>query len=354
MSEILSSVSHVSPMASIRRERELPFPGTVVARLNEKVLANDVIAEGEQTPSYLFLDLVRSLGVSEKDVARFLLHAAGDRLEAGELIAGPAGVGRRTVRAPAAGRIVTFHRGRLLYEVRGKAIGMRAGFPGMVIGTDGTRSVTLETPGALVQGIWGNGRQDFAMLRTVGGGPAERIRTDQLDINLRGALLIGGILDQAATMQQMTQLTVRGLVVGSVTSDLITQVLRMPFPIVLTEGFGEIPMNSAAYSLLTTNAGREAAIDARLGDPFSLQRPEIIIPLPATRKSELPEEVVALAAGTRVRILRPPYAGAVGVIRELPAKAVDYPSGLLARSALVELEGTGTRSVPLANLEVLQ
>ncbi|MCJ7512679.1 MAG: hypothetical protein MUO23_06875 [Anaerolineales bacterium] len=353
MSEILALVSHVIPMALIRRERQLPAPGTVIARLNEKVLASDVIAEGELAPSHVFLDLVRALGVHERDVARYLLHQAGDRLEAGELIAGPAGVGRRTVRAPAPGRIVTFHRGRLLYEVRGKPIGLRAGFPGMIIGTDGTRSVTLETPGALVQGIWGNGRQEFAMLRTVGGA-GESIRSDQLDINLRGALLIGGILNQAGPLQQMTQLTVRGLVVGSATFDLVAQLMRMPFPVVLTEGFGEIPMNSAAYGLLTTSAGREAAIDARMGDAFSQQRPEIIIPLPATRKSELPEEVVALTPGTRVRVLRPPYAGAVGAIRDLPTKAVDYPSGLLARSALVELEGTGTRSVPLANLEVIQ
>jgi len=353
MPEIIAPVSHVTPMGLIRRERKLPGPGTVVARLNEKVLASDVIAEGETAPSHLFLDLVRGLGVPEKDVARYLLHQAGDRLEAGELIAGPAGVGRRTVRAPAAGRIVTFQRGRLLYEVRGRAIGLRAGFPGMIIGTDGTRTVTVEATGALVQGIWGNGKQEFAMLRTVGGA-GERIRSDQLDINLRGALLIGGILEQAGTLQQMTQLTVRGLVVGSVTSDLVTQLMRLPFPVVVTEGFGEIPMNNAAYALLTTNAGREAAIDGRMGDNFSEQRPELIIPLPAGRKSDLPDEVVTLSAGTRVRVVRPPHAGAVGTIRDLPAKAVDYPSGLLARSALVELEGVGTRSVPLANLDVVQ
>jgi len=352
MAEILAPVSHVTPMGLIRRERKLPGAGTVVARLNEKVLASDVIAEGELAPTHVFLDMAHGLGVPEKDVARYLLHQAGDRLEAGELIAGPAGVGRRTVRAPAAGKIITFRRGRLLYEVRGKPIGLRAGFPGMIISTDGTRSVTLETTGALVQGIWGNGRQDYAMLRTVGGA-GERIRSEQLDINLRGALLIAGILDQAGPLQQMAQLTVRGMVLGSATSDLVTQLMRLPFPVVLTEGFGEIPMNNAAYALLTSSAGREAAIDGRMGDPFSQQRPELIIPLPAGRKSDLPEEVVTLAPGTRVRVVRPPHAGAVGSIRDLPAKAVDYPSGLLARSALVELEGIGTRSIPLANLDVV-
>jgi hypothetical protein len=33
---------------------------------------------------------------------------------------------------------------------------------------------------------------------------------------------------------------------------------------------------------------------------------------------------------------------------------VAYPSGVLARSARVELEGSGPAMVPLANLEILQ
>ena len=347
-------VLHVNAMATLRRERELPNAGTVIARLNEKVQAADVLAEGEVGPRHLFLDMVRMLGVAEKDLARYLLHQPGDRLEAGELIAGPVGVGRRTVRAPSAGRIVTFHRGRLLFEVRGKPAALRAGFPGMVIGTDGVRTVVMETTGAIVQGVWGNGRQDYAMLRTLGGGPSERLRPDQLDINLRGALLIAGILDTSAPLQQLTQLTIKGLVAGSMSSDLLSTVPRLPFPVLLTEGFGQIPMNSAAYGLLTTNAGREAAIDARPADPFEARRPELIIPLPASRKADLPEAVVPLAKDLRVRVLRAPHHGAMGIVKEMPAKAVDYASGLLARSAIVDLEGIGPRSIPLANLEVVQ
>jgi hypothetical protein len=42
------------------------------------------------------------------------------------------------------------------------------------------------------------------------------------------------------------------------------------------------------------------------------------------------------------------------VVREVVEEAVAFPSGILARCAAVDLEGIGTETVPLANLEVLQ
>ncbi len=350
---ILPPVLHVLPLTTIRRDRQLPVPGTISVRLNEKVQAQDVIADGELAPRRIFIDVARGLGIREKEVAQTLVHHPGDHLESGDPIAGPVGVARRTVRAPSDGRIVAVSGGRVLFEVLAEPVSLRAGLPGLVISTDGSRSVTLEATGALIQGVWGNGLEEYGMLRTVGGGAGDKMQTSQLDINLRGAVLIAGICDHPAPLHQATELSVRGLVLGSMPSELIPAARRLPYPLILIEGFGEIPMNSAAYSLLTSNVGREAAVLAKTGDAYSFQRPEVIIPLPASRQTDLPDDVIPLKQGVRVRVVRAPYQGAVGVIRDLPAKAFDFPSGLLARGATVELEGHGTRSVPLANLEVL-
>jgi RNase P/RNase MRP subunit p29 len=135
---------------------------------------------------------------------------------------------------------------------------------------------------------------------------------------------------------------------------LVPVARRLSFPVLVTEGFGEIPKNSAAFSLLTTNVGREVTVDGRAGGPYSLERPEVIIPLPAARQVALPDEVVLINPGVRVRVVQAPHIGAVGVVREIPARAVAYPSGVLARSARVELEGSGPAMIPLANLEILQ
>ncbi len=353
-SAYLPPVSHVLPLTIVRRDRTLPIAGTVTARLNERVQAVDVIAEAETAPRHVYLDLARGLGVPPKEAPSFLVRQKGDRVEMGDTIAGPVGVARRTVRAPADGRVVAIEGSRVLFEVRGEPVGLRAGMPAMVVASDGTQSVTLEATAALVQGIWGNGRQDFGVMRTLGSGPAARMQTDMLDINLRGAVLIGGTCDQPAPLHQATELMVRGIVLGSITSDLIPVALRLPYPLMITEGFGQLPMNTVAYAMLTGNVGRDAAVDARPGDRYSYQRPEVIIPMPTSRQADVPDDVIPLAAGVRVRVLRAPFHGAIGIVRDLPVKAADFPSGLLARSAAVEIEGLGNRMIPLANLEVIQ
>jgi hypothetical protein len=350
----LTPVRHVSPLTTIRRERALPVPGSVTVRVNQKVQASDVIAEAEVNRSVAFLDVSRALGVPERQVERLLARPLGQPVEAGEVLAGPAGIARRTVRAPTSGRMVAISGGRVLFEASGEPFALRAGFDATVITTDGVQLVTLETTGALVEAAWGNGKHDFGVLRQVGHGPGDRLQTDHLDINLRGAVLLGGICDNPAPLHQATELSARGLILGSMPSDLVPAAMRLAYPIVLTEGFGRTPMNAPAYLLLQTNVGREVSVDGRMGDPFEAQRPEVIISLPANRQAALPEEMIQLKAGVRVRVLRSPHKGAVGVVRQVLPKAVALPSGILARSANVDLEGVGAATVPLANLEVIQ
>ena len=59
-------------------------------------------------------------------------------------------------------------------------------------------------------------------------------------------------------------------------------------------------------------------------------------------------QVVVLATAT------PLATGAVGQVREVLPKAISLPSGILARCAIVDLDGFGAATVPLANLEILQ
>jgi hypothetical protein len=350
----LPPMAHVLPLAIIRRERRLPLAGVIAVRINQKVTASDVVAEGEAPPRHVFLDLARGLGVPVHEVGRYLRCQRGDALEAGDVLAGPAGMGRRTVRAPSDGIVVSISRGRLLFRMHLGVIEVKAGFPATVIGTDGVQTVLLETTGALIQGVWGNGHHDFGVMRFVGDGPGDRLQADRLDVDLRGAILVGGICDHPAPLHQATELSTRGIVLGGLSSDLIPLAARLPYPVIVTTGFGPLPLDTQTYRLLSSNAGREVALDARKNDPLTGAKPEVVIPLPPTSDADLPEEVIPLKEGVRVRLSRQPYHGAVGVVQEMLAKAVDFPSGVLARSARVDLEGVGTKIVPVDNLEVLQ
>lgn len=191
-------------------------------------------------------------------------------------------------------------------------------------------------------------------MRIVGEGPRDRLLTDQLDVELRGAVLVAGMCDHPAPLQQASDISVRGIILGGLSSDLIPIAESLSYPIIVIDGFGSVPLNQAAFELLNENKGRDAALDARPAEPFEQHRPEVIIPLPVVNIADLPEELVALAPGVRVRVTRRPNSSEVGVVEEILEKTVSYPSGILARSARVDLELVGSTNVPLANLEILQ
>ena len=112
-------------------------------------------------------------------------------------------------------------------------------------------------------------------------------------------------------------------------------------------------MNSAAYTLLTTNDKREVTVNAELLDRYSNNRPEVIIPLPVQEEPEEPEDYVMFAVGQQVRMRRAPHVGMIGSIIDLPEGLSKLPSGLRAPAAEVKLENDTNVLVPLVNLEVV-
>ncbi len=353
-STYLPPLTHAAPLTVIRRELMLPRPGTVLVRLTQKVQSRDVVAECEGDPKYVFLDGARGLGVDSTLLGRYMLKDRSARVEEGDILAQRDGISRRTLRAPGDGHVIALNSGRILFEQTGELYRLRAGFPGTVVETDGIRSVILETTGSLIQAVWGNGLQDAGVMRLVGDAPDDQMTTTRLDINLRGAVLVAGICESEEPLKQAAELSIRGLILGSMQASMIPFVKKLPYPVVLTEGFGMRGINSPAFDLLSGNIGREVSVVAQSLQPFSVKRPEVIIPLPAKSQVDFPEEIVLLEPGVRVRIVRSKHAGESGMVREILEDAVVYPSGIRASSALVDLGSSGTQTVPLANLEVLQ
>ena len=128
---------------------------------------------------------------------------------------------------------------------------------------------------------------------------------------------------------------------------------EMRFPILLTNGFGSLPMNSAAYKLLATNAKREATLNAEVYDRYSGARPEVIIPLPVSSEPAPSIDVEIFAPGQMVRMRRPPMMATIGSIMNLLPGLTILPGGLRAACAEIRFENGEQALVPLVNLEVV-
>ncbi len=351
---MISPITHYLPVTNVRRARLLPIPGRVTVRKGQKVGATDVVAEANLAPEHLLLEVGRGLGLPANKADTFIQRRAGEEVGEGDLIAGPVGIARRVIRSPRAGRVVLAGGGQVLIEVDSRPFELKAGVPGIVTDLVPDRGVVIETTGALVQGVWGNGRIDVGLLSVVARSPQDNLTADRLDVSQRGLVILGGHCESQDVLTNAADIPLRGLILSSMASDLVPVATRMNYPIILIEGFGIIPMNPIAYKLLSTNERREVAVVAEEWHRLSETRPEVIIPLPSSSQLPLPNETDHFNAGQQVRILAAPYKGMTGTLVGLRPGLVALPSGVRAYAADVRLENGESNVVPLANLEVLE
>lgn len=350
---MLAPITHVLPLTTIVRERTLPVAGKVNAHANQRVNPTDVIAEATFAREHVLLDVARTFGVTPAAADKLIKVQEGDRLTTGALVAEIGGIIPRSIKAPRPGRVMVAGGGQVLMEVGDTRIELRAGLPGVVTQVIPERGVVIRTAGALIQGVWGNGRIDNGLMVNLLEKPDDLLTSDRLDVSLRGSVILGGQVREAETLKVAAEMPVRGLILSSIPSALIQTAYQMRYPIMVTEGFGAIPMNSAAFKLLTTNNKREVTVNAEHFDRYAGNRPEVIIPLPISNEPDEPNPFDSFAVGQSVRMRRPPNAGMIGTIVNLPTGLSLLPSGLRAAAADVRLENSENVIVPLVNLEVV-
>jgi hypothetical protein len=348
-------VVHILPLTTIRHERILPIPGRVVVRMDQKVSPVDVVAEANLGYEHVLVDVARLLGISLDKADKLIQCKAGERLTANQVIAQGPGLIPHPVRSLNNGRVVAVGGGQVLIEIGSTVFELRAGFPGTITKVIPDRGVEVTVNGTLIQGVWGNDRVDVGLMLTAPqlNSPGDILESSQLDVSLRGAILIAGHCSDPHTLQVAGELPLRGLILGSISPDLLPLALQAHFPIVVTDGFGHHPMNPVAYRLLTTNIKRDVALNSAPYNRYTGARPEIIIPLPVSQEPPMARDTVVFTNGQQVRLRRNPNIFEVGTLTNMLPGLTDFPSGLRLPAADVLLESGQKVNVPLVNLEVV-
>ncbi len=342
------------PLTLIRRERMLP-EGVGDAQLETssgaRVNLRDVVVRGYHPAPYTAIDAASQLKLRRASMLSDLLQVSvGDHVDQGQLLARHH---RRKLTAPVAGVITLVEDGRVLIKADPVPVEVTAGVNGQVLEVDPARGVLIETYGALLQGVWGNGKRAMGALRFE---PAAGLDDagDALGIQYRGAIVVSKRRLKPAALSLMESQGVAGLIAPSMEADMREAALRAPGPILLIEGFGTARLNPAAQQFLTDLEGRQATVDALRPSLTSKSRPEVIItvPLPSVDRPAPPVLQLALQTGMQVRVMRSDGSSIAGQIVGLPDAPVLLENGLKVPCAQVELI-TGERSaVPLANIEV--
>lgn len=346
----------VAKMTSIQREALLPeeAEGVVTITEGQAVDIRQVIARGNMPSRLAVVDAIAELGQMSDDVLRRLLlvKEGVDKVTVGEPIAGKDRKRGRRVMSPIDGYVVGINKGRIIMREVPEFINLEAGVRGTVKQVYPGRGARIEATGAILQGVWGNGRRLIAVMRFEPSGGIDKMPLETLDVTYKNEIVV---TTRPLTPYTLTVAQVRsfgGIIAPSMDARMVEMALDTDIAIMLTEGFGEARMSQAIVSLLQELEGGQMTLDAYSPSRFVPRRPEAIFNRRQDENFAPPEIGQPLKRGMRVRVGRDPYMGYVGRVVDLPDQPVLLENGLRLMCAKVDFPNGESVQIPLANLEL--
>jgi hypothetical protein len=353
--DIFPGITNAKALTAIKRERLLPRPGEVTMRIGQQVAPVQIIARTIEQPRYVVLNASRVLGVPPEDVSRYLLIEEGSSLSKGKpVMRKPASFGRgKLYNSPVDGILYNVYNGRLILQLTPEVVELRAMVHGYVNNVIAHRGVVLEINGTLIQAIWGSGKEGVGRLKMGSQDELGEFAAATLDKEAHGSIVFAGRVKDRNSLDILDQNGVKGLIVGSMPAALCAAAGQFSYPIILTDSIGTTGMAQPIFKLLQAAIGQETTLFAQTSLNTG-QRPEIIIPLPATTNpTALTLPGTKLEIGQAVRIIRAPHTSQVGKVSRLYERVKSTSLGTRIAGADVTLRDGQVIYVPYTNLDLL-
>lgn len=344
-----------SALAQIHRQAMLPEGaiGNIQAEINQIVDVRDTVARGLIPARHVIVDAAKELGIRPHQLTERMLVNLRGRVEEGQAIAGQDENRGKRVFSPIHGIVIAVDEGRIILQETPQLIKLDAGVRGRVTEVFEGRGVSIEARGAILQGVWGNDKNVIAVIRwEPERGGLSSINIESLDTTYKNEIVIIRNPLTLAALEMARGRGFAGIIAPSMPANMINTVLDVEFAVMLTEGFGDMHLSSAASHLLGQFNGVQGMLDAAQPQRFAERRAELVINRPSTGEVENVTEAVPIAEDMQVRITREPYMGDIGTVVELPSSPVLLENGLRVKCATVELIAGEYVDVPLANLEL--
>jgi len=356
---------------TLQRDRRLPLSGKIIVSQGDNVSAEQVVMMTEMPGKADMMNIVSMLGCLPNEIKKYMKKKQGDSIKKHELIAESSsffGLFKTRIESPIDGTIESISPVTGQLTLRGKPIPIevKAYIDGKVLSTDGKENVIVETTGSFIQGIFGVGGETCGKIEVAVQSPNIPLTIDSLSENHKDKIVVGGSYVTYDVLMRAKEVGVKAIIVGGFDdSDLkkflgfdlgvaITGQEKLGLTLIITEGFGKIPMAEKTFNLLCKYAGMRTSVNGATQIRAGVMRPEIIIPHPNTQKTTDEKETkLVLEIGKNVRIIREPFFGKIGIIKNLPAKLTKLPTESMARVLEVEFKNGECAVIPRANVEVI-
>ena len=363
----------VTEQTTVRRRRLLSLPGTVLVTAGEAVRANQAVARAELPGKVYPLNLANQLGVAPDEIHEYLIKKAGDPVQKDEILAENKPLikwFKTEVLSPITGVVesVSTVTGQVLLREPPRVLELLGYVDGRIVEVIPEQGVVVETDCSLVQGIFGIGGETRGEIAIGVTSPDEVLTPRHLTADMKGKVVVGGSFISSDALARAKEVGVVGLVIGGIhDKDLrallgydlgvaITGTEQVGFTLILTEGFGTIPMAGKTFNLLSAHAGQQASISGATQIRAGVIRPEIIIPTGTSGAHGVAavSEREGIRIGDQVRVIRDPLFGKIGEVASLPSDLQKIPTESEVRVMEVRFSDGSRAMIPRTNIELIE
>jgi transcription antitermination factor NusG len=363
----------VARFTVLRRERKLPLAGTVLAQVGQKVEAETIVARTELPGNVQTVNAANILGVLPEDVPDCLVKPIGSALKKGEAFAESKSFfglfkSRCAATVDSTLESISTVTGQAILREPPIPVEVDAYVDGVVVEVHESQGVTIETRGSFIQGIFGIGGETVGTLHICVDGPAEVLTEAKIGENAKGKVLVGGSHVSTKVLRHAIQLGARAVVVGGFDDHDLREFLgydlgvaitgseEKGITLVVTEGFGEIPMAGRTFDLLKQCEGKKASVSGATQIRAGVLRPEIVVPQELAGGAGADHDGAGhgLEPGSLIRVIREPFFGRLGKVVSLPPELMALETEAKVRVLEVDF-GNGSKTLlPRANVEMIE
>ncbi|MBN2526147.1 MAG: hypothetical protein JXR76_07125 [Deltaproteobacteria bacterium] len=342
MDKVFSPATLVLEKTRIIRVRKLPPDAAVQVTPGQVARAADVVATASVPGQVHSVAASDMLGVAKSKVVDYLLLKEGDPVTAGQALGEHTallGLVKSQVVSPVDGIVETVSRvsGHVMIRENPHVENVRAFVSGQITGVDEKNGVTIEAEVSLVQGVFGVGGEVMGTLCLFD------------DTDVQGKIVCTKDTLTVGALNRFKEAGAKGVVAPSISgSDLYgfcgahlnlaaTGDEDVGLTLMITEGFGQIPMARRTRQVLLDCVGKHISMCGITQVRAGVIRPELIGPVIQREDDKMDDD----QANTEFKIVRGPFAGEEARIVETLATPQVLPSGVKALVYRVRLVQSG-------------
>ena len=358
---------------TVDKERRLPLKGDVLVEAGKKVAPDDIVASTHLPGNVQMVNIANLLNIDAQDIDDVMLVEIGSEIKEGELLAetkGLFGFFKSSATSPVDGVLESISdiTGQVVLREKPIPVEIDAYMNGKVASVLEEEGVVVTANAVFIQGIFGMGGENRGELRVLVDNREDELTPEMIPDDVKGAVIVGGSFVSLEAYKKAISVGAAAVVAGGFNyndlQDVLGYVLGVAITgsedlgtsLILTEGYGRIPMGNRSFELLQQHNGKFTSVNGSTQIRAGVIRPEIVIPLTVEdamgSKSEK-DTASGISAGSMVRVIRAPYFGDIGTVVSLPSKLQQMESETMVRVAEVEIGGE-TLVIPRANLEMVE